>query len=76
MSADQEQPDFFDDEFDRPRVFRCVGGAFIGAFNREAATPGSDEAADPVHRLSDFFSSEEAAHVALQTGVWPPPAPE
>jgi hypothetical protein len=73
------QPDLFNDEFDRLRVFPIVGGAFIGRFNRQAA--GSTEVAeggtpDPVLRLSAYLPSEDAARSALASGVWPPPEPE
>jgi hypothetical protein len=68
------QPDLFDDEFDAPRVFRCIAGAYIGTFNRQAVAGG--EGADAVRRLSDFLPSEQAAYVALAAGTWPAPEPE
>lgn len=70
MDEDQQQ-DLFNDEFDKPRVFRCLGGAFIGTFNRQAR-----EQDEPVHRLSAFLPSEEAATAALVSGAWPPAEPE
>ena len=65
------QPDLFDDDFDRPRVFRCLGGAFIGTFNRRAGDEG-----EPVQRLSAYLPSEASARAALASGIWPPAEPE
>jgi hypothetical protein len=74
------QPDLFDDDFDAPRAFRCIGGAFIGTFNRQAvaleAADGAGKGADPIRRLSTFLPSEAAAQAALAAGTWPPAEPE
>ncbi len=67
----EQQQDLFADDFDKPRVFRCIAGAYIGTFNRLAQ--GED---DPIQRLSAFLPSEDAARVALASGAWAPPEPE
>jgi hypothetical protein len=53
-------------EFDKTRVFRWVGGAFIGTFNGQAGTEDV-----PVICLSAYLPSEAAATAALASGVWP-----
>ncbi len=68
--------------FDKHRVFRCLGGAFIGTFNRQAVAgeeregaDGLGHGADPVRRLSAFLPSEAAAEAALAAGAWPKAEP-
>jgi hypothetical protein len=65
--APHSQPDLFPEDFDKPRVFRCMSGAFIGRFNRDGGTEG-----DPTVRLSAYLPSVAAAEEALAAGRWKP----
>lgn len=58
------QLDLFND-FDEARVFRCVGGYFIGHFQKY-------NEADPVKRISDYYDNETDADAALQANTWNP----
>lgn len=65
------QHELFPDEMDKPRVFRCIAGAYIGRFNRDA---GPDDS--PTVRMSAFMPSMDAAEAALAAGAWPAPETE
>ena len=62
--ADDGQADLFND-FEDARVLRSVGGFFIGHFQK-------DNDAEPVKRLSEYYSTEEKAETALNAGTWTP----
>jgi hypothetical protein len=76
----ERQGDLFPEEFDQPRVFRSLNGAFIGCFNRQAARQARSDADDAntdteepaVIQLSPYLTPESAAALLER---WPAPKP-
>ena len=66
-----EQLDLFND-WEEMRIFRCIGGYYIGHFNL-ACDPVDEDDPGPVIRLSDYFNNEDEARLALESGTWPAP---
>lgn len=73
MTRKAEQLDLFND-WEEARVFHCIGGYYIGHFNR-ACDPMNEDDPGPVIRLSTYFSTEAEAQTALASGAWEDPAP-
>lgn len=66
-----EQPDLFND-WEEVRIFHCIGGHYIGHFNRYH-NPMDEDDPGSVIRLSDYFNTKNEAETALKSGLWPAP---
>jgi hypothetical protein len=73
-SQQEPQPDLFADEFDKPRLFDCIAGYYVGTFNRNADPAAED--ASHINRLSVFMRDRGEAEAVLASGQWTPAEPE